>query len=542
MSIVHNLLSLNIQTQLQRTSRRQNNSYEKISSGMQINKASDNAAGLSISEKMRAQIRGLSQAVRNIEDGISFVQVADQGLGQINDPALQRMRELIIQAGNGALTDDDRQMIQNELEQLKSNIDDIAHNTHFNEIYMLHTEDISDYASPSISPTNTAIDYSSVLSVPPVSANGQFIFHTNLGYPTTAADNNQTLVFGSGGTSHPQVNIDGVPTQLASLSITPTTESAGVYTTKFSTTNNIVITQDVQIAQDKYEIKYTVQNNDTAPHDVGIQFHLDTMLGSDDAAPFLVNNTPIPTETEFIGTAIPNDFTVYNQTVLSGGNPQIQAEGIIRGSGILVEPDRFGIGRYSNVANWNWIPSGSVGDSGYSIWWNPRTLAAGDTFAVNTFYGLSIPPTLDLTSTDLPKTNPCDVGNQLLIQIGANSDQNLTLPTVNADAKHLGVRDIVVIPFSKVDNAIKGIDTAIAKVSYWRSNYGALQNALADSYDNVQNTDFNAESANAHIRDTDIAKETAIQIKEAVKLQAAQAISSKAAQMPQMILQLLQEN
>gem|GEM_PF-2152921 len=104
----------------------------KLQTGLRIRMAADDSANLGISEKMRAQIRGLTQATRNIEDGISLVQTADGALGSIDDPTLQRMRKLAVQAANGTLTDDDRQLIQQEVEQLKSHLNTIFKDSEFN--------------------------------------------------------------------------------------------------------------------------------------------------------------------------------------------------------------------------------------------------------------------------------------------------------------------------------------------------------------------------------------------------------------------------
>jgi len=111
-------------------------STEKLSSGYQINRAADNAAGLSISEKMRKQIRGLTQASTNAEDGISAVQTAEGALQEVTD-MLQRMNELAVQAANGTNSATDRQYIQNEVDQLVTEIDRVAETTKFNETYLL---------------------------------------------------------------------------------------------------------------------------------------------------------------------------------------------------------------------------------------------------------------------------------------------------------------------------------------------------------------------------------------------------------------------
>lgn len=136
--IAHNLLAINSQNQLRRNEKKSTEAIEKLSSGLRINKAADDAAGLAISEKMRAQIRGLSQAARNVQDSISLIQTAEGGLANIQDPPLLRMRELVIQAANDTLTSSDRQSIQQEIESIKQEIDEIANGTEFNNIKLLN--------------------------------------------------------------------------------------------------------------------------------------------------------------------------------------------------------------------------------------------------------------------------------------------------------------------------------------------------------------------------------------------------------------------
>ncbi|RYD03119.1 hypothetical protein N752_22160 [Desulforamulus aquiferis] len=138
MRIVHNVLALNSVNKLKNINKNLSKSVERLSTGLRINKAADDAAGLSISEKMKAQIRGLQQAQRNIQDGISLIQTAEGGLANILEPPLQRMRELAIQAANDTLSFEDRQAIQKEISQMISAIDGIADNTEFNGIKLLN--------------------------------------------------------------------------------------------------------------------------------------------------------------------------------------------------------------------------------------------------------------------------------------------------------------------------------------------------------------------------------------------------------------------
>ncbi len=136
MVVQHNLTAMNSNRMLNITTKTQAKSTEKLSSGYKINRAADDAAGLSISEKMRKQIRGLTQASANAQDGISAVQTAEGALTEVHD-MLQRMNELAVKAANGTNSKDDRSYIQAEVDQLVTEIDRVSTTTKFNETYLL---------------------------------------------------------------------------------------------------------------------------------------------------------------------------------------------------------------------------------------------------------------------------------------------------------------------------------------------------------------------------------------------------------------------
>ncbi|NCG68315.1 flagellin [Bacillus coagulans] len=131
MIINHNLAALNTLNRLNTATNAQSKAMQKLSSGLRINSAADDAAGLAISEKMRSQIRGLDQATNNAQNGISLLQTAEGALNETHD-ILQRMRELAVQGANDTNTAEDRDQIQTELNQLMSEIDRIAKTTQFN--------------------------------------------------------------------------------------------------------------------------------------------------------------------------------------------------------------------------------------------------------------------------------------------------------------------------------------------------------------------------------------------------------------------------
>lgn len=153
MVIQHNITAMNSNRQLGITTGLQAKSSEKLSSGYKINRAADDAAGLAISEKMRRQIRGLDQASRNIQDGISLVQIADGALAESHDN-LQRVNELAVRSANDTLTAEDRSYIQEEVTQLLKEVDRTAESTTFNDsIYPLLGAPIVSQFPPQLSET-----------------------------------------------------------------------------------------------------------------------------------------------------------------------------------------------------------------------------------------------------------------------------------------------------------------------------------------------------------------------------------------------------
>ena len=135
MKIAHNISAMNSQRQLGIVSGDKAKTSEKLASGYKINRAADDAAGLSISEKMRKQVRGLNRGVRNTMDGISLCQIGDGALAEVTD-MIHRLEELSVQAANGTHSETDRRFIQNEVDQIKLEVDRIGDTTKFNEIFL----------------------------------------------------------------------------------------------------------------------------------------------------------------------------------------------------------------------------------------------------------------------------------------------------------------------------------------------------------------------------------------------------------------------
>ncbi|REK67077.1 MAG: flagellin [Cohnella sp.] len=172
MFINHNPFALNASNQLLKTTNAISKRFERLSSGFRINRAADDAAGLAISEKMRCQINGLNQASRNIQDGISLIQTAEGALAEIH-AILQRMNQLAVQATNGTYNDEDRSHLQNEFDQLSSEIDNIAHTAKFNHILLFDGSFSRDI--------QTGTDASSVLNITMGDMTKEKLFNTDGG-------------------------------------------------------------------------------------------------------------------------------------------------------------------------------------------------------------------------------------------------------------------------------------------------------------------------------------------------------------------------
>ena len=175
MVVQHNITAMNANRMLGITTGSQAKNTEKLSSGYKINRAADDAAGLSISEKMRKQIRGLDRASQNAQDGISSVQTAEGALAEVHD-MLQRMNELAVQAANGTNSTSDRTAIQNEITQLTTEIDRVAETTKFNETYLLKGDVNKETKIVTLEPHDAGLKGSLVES----DTKGEYTFTTKL--------------------------------------------------------------------------------------------------------------------------------------------------------------------------------------------------------------------------------------------------------------------------------------------------------------------------------------------------------------------------
>ena len=209
MRINHNIASLNSYRQLSTNNTLQTKSLEKLSSGLRINRAGDDAAGLAISEKMRGQIRGLEQATRNSQDGISLIQTAEGGLTETHS-ILQRMRELAVQAANDTLTPDDRTSITTEISQLTTEIGRIGTSTKFNTKNLLDGTLGIKHSGGTLDSTYDGFSATGTIDVTGAKAGTYTIANSTAGQMTLtdASGNSQTIVGLSSGVQ--TINFDAL--------------------------------------------------------------------------------------------------------------------------------------------------------------------------------------------------------------------------------------------------------------------------------------------------------------------------------------------
>ena len=233
MIVQHNITAMNANRMLGMTTNSLAKSTEKLSSGYRINRAADDAAGLSISEKMRKQIRGLDQASTNAEDGISAVQTAEGALTEVHS-MLQRMNELAVQAANGTMSEDDRQAVQDEVDQLVTEIDRVSTTTKFNETYLLKGDgektQITNkvYTKPDLSLVTEAMADGSTLTVnTPMDNTGKTVYTFTSGLAEGKTWAGKKVIANSATAGAGEITVDDAKTaELAAMNKAVTTYAA----------------------------------------------------------------------------------------------------------------------------------------------------------------------------------------------------------------------------------------------------------------------------------------------------------------------------
>ena len=493
MVVQHNLTAMNSNRMLGVTTKTQAKSTEKLSSGYKINRAADDAAGLSISEKMRKQIRGLTQASSNAQDGISAVQTAEGALNEVQD-MLQRMNELAVKSANGTNSETDRDYIQNEIDQLTTEIDRVSETTKFNETYLLKGDQ------------NATKDYTYTYNT----ATGKA---AEVKLPTTDSNNGNKLTV----TFDPTTASGEAQNEVAKLirdqgfSVTSSSEKNATDPAKFDNSITLKLngTEKYKVVEQTAGSVYEIQDN-TGKKIASINL--------------TVNNGGT------VGVGQTDKFTKV-------GTETITASSATAGYGngeTMKYYDKDGNGIPENALD-SYFTS-STNAAGTTI----TTSARSDAKNVYDALGNKLTPDSTLVTAKQDLTGALS----LTLHVGADATSNNQI-SVNLDAmsaKGLGVNGLKVdgADDTNARDAIETIKEAIQKVSTQRSALGAVQNRLEHTINNLDNVVENTTSAESQIRDTDMATEMVKYSNNNILAQAGQAMLAQANQSNQGVLSLLQ--
>ena len=475
MVVQHNLQAMNANRMLGITSNKQSKSSEKLSSGFQINRAADDAAGLAISEKMRKQIGGLDRASTNAQDGVSAVQTAEGALTEVHS-MLQRMNELAVQAANGTNSKEDRDAIQAEMDQLTTEIDRVAETTKFNETYLLKgnsaTKDVN------------------------VNAHDAGLKGTLVqGAANTATFTTKVTVGGS-------VSIAGVDYRV-------------VETATNGAINSLTKVQD--------EVKGLTSGSVTID---GTTYSFDAKL-SDTA-----NGKYIFTD------STGKEYTQSTLSDLVGDGSSVTCADINGGKTINVvkadADDALTISQVVSKMEAALEDASSVGFTKAKADAEPAKAKPDvDTATGEYDISFSIKKAQATVQKDLTFSlhvgADADMTNKINVNIQAMDATNLGI-------KGLSVSDS---SGTAATYAIDAIADAINKVSEQRSALGAIQNRLEHTIDNLDNVVENTTAAESRIRDTDMAEEMVEFSKNNILAQAGQSMLAQANQATQGVLSIL---
>ena len=547
MVVQHNLNAINANNKMNINVSGTKKATEKLSSGYQINRAGDNAAGLAISEKMRSQIRGLSQATKNANDGISLIQTAEGGLNETHS-ILQRMRELAVQSANGTYQDDtDREAIQLEVDALKSEIDRIASSTEYNGMKLLDgslggSKAVTEFGAKygAVSTADTDLVGATITSnIAGVKVTTAYAASGKGGENALWSADGKTLTMNLvAGETYTQKDIDNL--------IANATQSKDVGQTQAPSEISIKLANGVMTASKAGDTDATVAGLRATGSNSADVIKLvgdkkSGAHGSSDQVTFTANSYGKAYDTGMASKiTISTDVAAGKENVevtkaakpadAAAGNPATAAE-------IKLHLSTGKTYTEKDIEN-------ILKEAGYdySVKLEDTTNTDGD--ADGKIY-FNVKGDADVAITDgagVGKDSVPNNGKGLTFQIGANGveDQRVTLNVNDMSSSAIGVANADVSTQDSANAAIDMVDAAVKTVSMQRAGLGALQNRLEYTVNNLTTTNENLTAAESQIRDTDMATEMINYTKNNILQQASQAMLAQANQQPQAILQLLQ--
>lgn len=561
--INHNLPSLNAFNKLNFNNNATSKSMEKLSSGLGINRAADNAAGLAISEKMRAQIRGLDQAGKNSMDAVSLIQTAEGGLNETHS-ILQRMRELAVQSANGTYQNDvDREAISDEVNALKAEIDRIADATKFNGMELLNgkiggKEILSGSSGKvllSAAGTNPAV-YGDIKVMGLAEGTKVTVMTTTGGASVGASWNNEgkelTITIMNDGTS----TLQNIISSLTSANVA-NLQQDGFDASQF----NIIFTNTetnrvFDMRKEGLGVSVVTGFGSQLASLTPVTFFSNTKEVAQQASYSIVSLSNAVADPYYgVGVTIRateagaagNNLTVLFSSVGIGGAGTIAGlANVTKGNEQVTKMDGGAIiVQLDSTASYTEKELNDIlkkFNAGIEIEYTGRATGSTSIAAASLTSTAAFGGTGSTTGVKLSKgTGTGQAG--LTFQIGANGNdfEELGLKIKNMSTVGLGIDGDKV----KVDNqvnakaAIDTIDKAINAVATQRAGLGATQNRLESTINNLTTTSENLTAAESRIRDVDMAKEMMNYTKMNILSQAAQAMMAQANQQPQAVLQLL---
>jgi flagellin len=546
MFVQHNMTAENANRMLGVTVKGQAKSTEKLSSGYKINRAADDAAGLSISEKLRNQVKGLNRASSNAQDGISLIQTAEGALAEEHE-MLKRMRELAVQAKNGTLTDDDRAAVNDEINQLQDEIDRISETTQFNGMNLLDGSLGGGSAAEGI-----AVDAS--VSTKAMASGALATTAAVSGEYKAGALTSDPTGMKAGDTTSLTINYLNDKGEQESLTINlkykdTTTLVSEDGSREYTVTDGAATDAEKQKAF-VAELKQSDLGKDfTIEEDTTIKFTAKTP-GTDTLRIVSSQETSMKDAVKTIGTAAKVTETApadaYQSITKDVGVYDGGATSKVEDSVFTVNGKKF---MYATAAGVDALKSNSeYSDVNY-------VEVAADTGAdateagvmadlINSKTGINAAANTATAGTvDLkPGLTAGEAGTGgMQLQIGANEGQTMNFTINDMGSRALGVdgNKIDLSSVSKAEGSLDTIDAAIKKVSEERGKLGAIQNRLEHTIANLDNTAENLQTAESNIRDTDMAKEMVNYSKNNILAQAGQSMLAQANQSTQGVLSLL---
>ena len=563
MRIQHNITAMNSYRNYSINNSALSKNLEKLSSGYKVNRAGDDAAGLAISEKMRAQITGLEGATKNAKDGISLIQTAEGALTEVHS-MLNRMTTLAEQSANGTYDNDvDRAQLQKEIESLKSEIDRIADSSNFNGLKLLDGSLASSGGGKA--GTQTAVLQMSDLMKAAGTGGSKVLEETAAEkYKATVADTLVAADVAAGDSSTFNISYKDADGTARTLSVT-VYGGSGTNPITYSVNGGEVKKSDLELTDGK-----------AAKSDVAsiLKNVLQDAVG-DDFEVKVNNNTGLTVEaktagaTKFEITGVTKkenggDLTAVNLTVDQEGQDTFKSINTAamkmwsEGDDAKYSSDPDEVVFTVDGKKFAFVNAGEQTAAGKALGSDvtlievatAKTIAKTDVEnmvkAINGklgYEGASVNGTTDTIIDFKPTTLAGGVGTGgLVLQIGDTADHynKMTVSIRDIHTSSLGISGIDISSQEGASTAMQKIKDAINLVSDTRGGLGALQNRLDHTINNLGVMRENIQNAESTIRDTDVAEEMMAYTKNSILNQSAQAMLAQANQLPQGVLQLLQ--